>query len=320
MNIDPVKVSIIVPVYNVERYLQQCIDSILHQSYENIEIILVNDGSIDRSGYICEEYKKSDSRIKIYHKKNSGAADSRKFGVNQSTGEWIMFVDSDDTLPTDAVEKLIKLNENNKYDILVGTVSINGKIFQHQINGEISAANYVSALLKFQTNIGPFAKLFKRSLFDKINWSTPKYVIQNEDLYMLVLLALESVNIYVSSHTVAYNYLWRPGSASSKVMCVEGWTYLFESFYNLFLKRSDCERAKLFDALQHYILFVMLYNCIYKGIYVHYPSFMLEKGIPPLSITNKMKLFFYKFTCIQKILYKKQILYFNIIKFIKHKK
>lgn len=320
MNIDSVKVSIIVPVYNAELYLQQCLNSILHQSYENIEVILVNDGSIDRSGYICEEYEKSDSRIKTYHKKNSGAADSRKFGVNRSTGEWIMFVDSDDTLPTDAIEKLIELNENNKYDILVGTISINGKLFQHHINGEITAANYVSALLKFETSIGPIAKLFKRNLFDKINWSTPAYVIQNEDLYMLVLLALESVYIYVSSNTVVYNYLWRPGSASSKVMCAEGWVYLFEKFYNLFLKCSNCEKKLLFGALQHYILFVMLHNCIYNGFYVHYPAFMLEKDIPPLSCINRIKLFFYKFTCIQNMLYKKQILLCSLIKFIKHKK
>ena len=89
-------ISIIIPVYNVEKWLNKCIDSILVQSYKNFEIILVNDGSTDKSGDICDKYSKEDNRIKVFHNKNKGLSYSRNFGVKNSNGKYVMFVDSDD--------------------------------------------------------------------------------------------------------------------------------------------------------------------------------------------------------------------------------
>ncbi len=90
------KISVVVPVYNVEKYLRQCIDSILNQTYDNLEIILVNDGSTDNCPEICDEYAHKDSRVKVIHKKNGGLSSARNRGIDESTGEYIMFVDSDD--------------------------------------------------------------------------------------------------------------------------------------------------------------------------------------------------------------------------------
>ena len=90
------KVSIIVPIYKVEKYLNRCIDSILNQTYKNIEVILVDDGSPDRCGAICDNYSKIDKRIKVIHKKNEGLAEARNAGIKIATGEYISFVDSDD--------------------------------------------------------------------------------------------------------------------------------------------------------------------------------------------------------------------------------
>ena len=96
-----VKVSIIVPVYNVQNYLEQCISSICNQTYKNLEIILVNDGSTDNSGIICEKFAKSDSRIKLIAQENQGLTRARKAGVGQANGEYIGFIDSDDWIDPD---------------------------------------------------------------------------------------------------------------------------------------------------------------------------------------------------------------------------
>lgn len=106
------KVSVIVPVYGIEQYISQCIDSLIAQTYKNIEIILVDDGSKDRSGEICDEYAKKDSRIVVYHKQNGGLTSARNYGLDRANGEWIMHVDGDDWIEPDTVELL--LNEANK--------------------------------------------------------------------------------------------------------------------------------------------------------------------------------------------------------------
>ena len=96
MILDNDLISIVVPLYNVENYLKECIDSILTQSYHNLEIILVDDGSTDNSGKICDNYAKKDSRIKVIHKENGGASDARNYGIKEAKGKYIQFTDSDD--------------------------------------------------------------------------------------------------------------------------------------------------------------------------------------------------------------------------------
>ena len=89
-------ISIIVPIYNREKYLSECIDSILVQSYSDFEVLLIDDGSTDRSGEICDEYAQKDARIRVFHKENGGVSSARNVGLDNATGEWIAFVDSDD--------------------------------------------------------------------------------------------------------------------------------------------------------------------------------------------------------------------------------
>ena len=100
-------ISVIVPVYNVAPYLRQCVDSILSQSYTNLEVLLIDDGSTDESGAICDEYAQQDSRVKVIHKSNGGLSSARNVGLSLASGEWISFVDSDDWLDTDIYQKCI---------------------------------------------------------------------------------------------------------------------------------------------------------------------------------------------------------------------
>lgn len=112
------KISIIVPVYKVEKYINRCLDSILNQSYKNLEIILVDDGSPDRCGEICKEYAKKDSRIRVIHKENGGLSDARNFGMKYITGEYTLFLDSDDYIEKNCIETLLKVAQENKSDIV----------------------------------------------------------------------------------------------------------------------------------------------------------------------------------------------------------
>lgn len=118
----PDLVSFIVPVYNVENYLADCLDSIIKQTYENIEIILVNDGSTDSSPSICKEYLTKDNRIKLINKQNGGVSDARNIGMDVAKGEWITFVDSDDVITEDYCTSLINTTNESSSDIAIGGV------------------------------------------------------------------------------------------------------------------------------------------------------------------------------------------------------
>lgn len=112
-------ISIVVPVYNVEEYLKQCLDSILEQTYSNWELILVNDGSTDSSGLICQEYAEKDARIRYFEKENGGLSDARNYGIEQAQGEYLTFVDSDDFLDASHLSVLYNALVNNDADISI---------------------------------------------------------------------------------------------------------------------------------------------------------------------------------------------------------
>ena len=110
--------SIIIPVYNVEKYLSQCLDSILNQDFTDFELILVDDGSTDRSGEICDQYKSKDSRVNVIHQENSGQATARNAGTKASKGEYIIYIDSDDfIISNDFLSELYSSINNNKVDL-----------------------------------------------------------------------------------------------------------------------------------------------------------------------------------------------------------
>ena len=119
MNKNPL-VSIIIPVYNCERFLEQCLESVLGQTHKALEIILIDDGSRDGSASLCDMYLNRDQRIKVIHKKNQGAAAARKSGIEVATGRFVMFVDADDWLDDDYVEKLLLGVQKKGTDIVIG--------------------------------------------------------------------------------------------------------------------------------------------------------------------------------------------------------
>lgn len=175
-------ISVIVPVYNVEKYLPQCIDSILNQTEKNLEIILVDDGSLDNSGKICDEFSKKDDRIIVIHKKNNGLSSARNAGLDIARGNYIGFVDSDDWLDKTMYEVLLKLLKENNSDIsccdFFKTANSNDSI-PHIDNEIINSYNNIESLNNFYNGlytqtVVAWNKLYKRELFKDISYPVGK--------------------------------------------------------------------------------------------------------------------------------------------------
>ncbi|WP_026885786.1 glycosyltransferase family 2 protein [Clostridium beijerinckii] len=175
-------ISVIVPVYNVEKYLPQCIDSILNQTEKNLEIILVDDGSLDNSGKICDEFSKKDDRIVVIHKKNNGLSSARNAGLEIAKGNYIGFVDSDDWLDKSMYEILLKLLKENNSDIsccdFLKTANSDGSI-PHIDNEIINSYNNIESLNNFYNDlytqtVVAWNKLYKRELFKDISYPVGK--------------------------------------------------------------------------------------------------------------------------------------------------
>lgn len=253
------QISIVVPVYNAENFLENCVDSILHQSFKDFELLLINDGSTDRSTQICDNYASLDPRIKVLHKQNAGAASARKYGVDMAIGNWIFFSDSDDSLPQNALFDLIQVaNKNKSLDIISGTFTNGPYTYRHSQTGIITPTEYTCLLLQLETYIGPCAKLIKHELFNQFNWNTSRDIFQNEDLLMLLGLVHNAKNIYIDNNLICYNFISRIGSTSSRIMPYEGWEKLFfeiEKFLDL--ANRDIQNAFLtyrLNALYQYLI------------------------------------------------------------------
>lgn len=224
-----VAVSVVIPVYNTAPYLKRCIRSVLNQTFEWFELILVNDGSSDDSGKICDEFAVIDKRIKVFHRENSGVAAARKFGVTQAAGGYIMFSDSDDTLLPNCIRDLY--SNKDKADIVVGNIliidKITSRLFRHKVKGVLSSKEYIDALLLNNTTIGSYAKLFKKSVFPLDQWVADREIKNNEDLLMLIMLATRVESVFVDDSIICYNYFQRDNSARSNVSPTNVWFNLF---------------------------------------------------------------------------------------------
>lgn len=207
-------ISIIVPVYNVEKYIEKCVNSIINQTYKNIEIILVDDGSKDRSGEICDELKLKDNRIKIIHKQNGGLSDARNAGMKIANGNYIGFVDSDDYIKEDMFETLYELCKKYNSDIsIVSYYEIyHDKIIGVRDSKKLYELNKIDAMKEILIDraIQSYAwnKLFKRELFEQIEFPTNK----NFEDIATTLLLFERADKVVLLEDPKYYYVRRDDS------------------------------------------------------------------------------------------------------------
>ena len=248
------KISIIVPIYNVEKYLGVCIESILSQSYENLEILLVDDGSPDQCGMICEEYAKKDSRIYVIHKKNGGLSDARNAGLDVATGEYIVFVDSDDAIHPKMIEILykqikdenvdmsvcshIEVNENfkgyekisNEEEVLYLTQIFDGKECNRIIHSD---------LLGIDMNV-MWNKMFPKKIFETLRF--PKGKIHEDEFVNYLIFYQIQKCAYINQPL--YFYRQRSGSIMSeekKNILLSDKIEMYESRISFFKEHGEIE-------------------------------------------------------------------------------
>ncbi|MBX4472668.1 glycosyltransferase family 2 protein [Streptococcus pneumoniae] len=224
------KVSVIVPIYNVEKYLKYSIGGILKQSYKNLEIILVNDGSQDNSLAICEEYSKIDNRIKIISVENGGQGKARNIGLQHSTSDWILFLDADDYYDNNAVEYLVELAERYGSDLVVTPLRV---VRDHIQGGNASSIKNEKILnlnkdrlieeMYYGRLLGatPCGKLYKREILEK--WPFPDQLFEDLAIAYKHLMSAKKVAV---SNQYYYNYYQRVGSTTKS-----RYTSKLEDFY-----------------------------------------------------------------------------------------
>lgn len=257
-------ISIIVPVYNVEKYLERCINSITNQTYKNIEIILVDDGSKDNSGKMCDELKQKDTRIKVIHKENGGLSDARNAGLKIASGEYVGFVDSDDYIENDMFETMYNLTQ--KYNSDISIVSFyelyKGKVIGVRDSKNLEELDKIEAIkeLLIDTKIQSYAwnKLFKKELFEGIEFPTNK----NFEDIATTLLLFERANKVVLLEEPKYYYVRRDDSIVGTRNYKTYKDYLEVIYNKYFYLDGKYKELDLYNAYNFVINMIWVYTII----------------------------------------------------------
>lgn len=219
------KVSIIIPIYNTEKYLEECLNSVVNQTYKNLEIILINDGSKDNSLKICRQYETIDNRIIVIDKENSGVSNTRNVGIQASTGEFITFVDSDDWLELDAIETMVNCINKHNVDVVRTNFAINNEVgkIPKKLEGKIDKEKINELLYYFlNAEIPAYMCLFliKREIIIENNLKLNENLVMMEDTLFFVNLVQYVNSIYVLNKKT-YNYRIYQDSSSNSIKRVE---------------------------------------------------------------------------------------------------
>lgn len=200
-------VSIIIPIYNSEKYLKKCLQSIKNQNYKNLEIILIDDGSTDSSGKICDQYGKEDKRCKVYHIKNQGVSNARNYGIEKANGKYIIFIDSDDWIPVDYVKILITTIKRDEFDLII--CPVHGKINKAWKDFSFEFSKYNSDKFLFLNEnhflYGPHCKVYLAKIINENKILFPKGISYGEDLIFNVEYLKKCKKIFITNQTF-YNY------------------------------------------------------------------------------------------------------------------
>ena len=263
-------ISIIVPIYNVENYLRMCLDSIEHQTYSNIEVLLINDGSPDSSGEICKEYVARDSRFRYFEKENGGASDARNYGIERSNGKYLTFVDSDDWLSLTYVEDLYQAAIRNDSDTVISHYTIyneSDRNYYVHIWDDYYEKNYTSEELimelpKLELNgyiyITSWGILFKKELFNNVKFPKGKVIEDSWTNYKLFFKSKKITYIHKEIYSHREGILSVGSSINEKLLTdvlecllerlaiytIKGWNYSDEKNNVLGCLRLRYQQAK----------------------------------------------------------------------------
>lgn len=262
------EISIIIPVYNVEKYLRRCVDSVLNQTFKNIEIILVNDGSKDNCGKICDEYKQQDSRVKVFHKENGGLSSARNSGLEIAKGQFIGFVDSDDWVASDMYEHLYNIITENECDIAkcdAQKVSSSKDIRNNNDKAKIEILTKDEAiflLLKTSKMLPVWVRLYKAALFKDIRFPEGRI---NEDLLSSYQLFSNCKKIVVSN-SKKYYYFQGNVSITRSGLGYKDFDYIYACDQILELVTKENMKFKKYaEHKRHRAAFTLLAKLAYFG-------------------------------------------------------
>ena len=212
------KISVIVPVYNVEQYLERCVDSIISQTYTNLEIILVNDGSTDNSGKLCDELAKKDERIRVIHKENGGLSDARNRGLDEAESDLVGFIDSDDYIDSDMYEVLLKNLNNTDADLsMCALYDVYNNTPEAQVTNKetwkLSSEQAIKMVMEAKIlSVTAVNKLYRKSLFTDLKFEVGKIA---EDAFIMIKL-LDKCEKIVATNEKKYYYVHRENSITTQ--------------------------------------------------------------------------------------------------------
>jgi glycosyltransferase involved in cell wall biosynthesis len=274
---DSPKISIIVPIYNVEKYLHRCIDSILSQTFVDFEVLLIDDGSPDNSGKICEEYATKDSRIQVFHKTNQGVSSARQLGIEQAKGEYSIHVDGDDWIEYDMLENLYKTAINEHAKMVLCDFSTYNKRKLSVINQKptsLFSDDVICNILTGKLTGSTCNKLIKHSLYKEYNILFPKDINYCEDAYVIIkiLLNIEIISYLSKSY---YNYVIHSQSITrkpSKIIFEQNMHFISELQKILPVDNQKIQNAFFATKVttKKYMIYSQLYK--YKEIKYIYPE------------------------------------------------
>ena len=300
-------ISVIVPIYNVENYLDRCIESIVNQTYKDLEIILVDDGSPDNCPQMCDSWAEKDNRIKVVHKENGGLSDARNAGMLHVTGEIVSYIDSDDRIESNMFEKMLTQMEQDNSDIVscgVKWVEENGKLLRNDTveqNEILDTHSAMSELIndgKLKQHV--WNKIYKTELIKAIPFEKGKY---HEDVFWSyqIIGKAERVSVVADSY---YYYVQRTNSIMGEGFSEKRLDALDANYLR-------CEYMKKnFPDLFDNALYVYIGSCHYQlqcAVRTNQPDSVIQNildrldyrksGHPTRGITAKQKLWYYLFTC-----------------------
>ena len=260
-------ISIIVPIYNVEKYVEKCIESIISQTYKNLEIILVDDGSPDNSGVICDEYAQKDSRIKVIHKENGGLSSARNVGLDIASGEYISFIDSDDYISPRFVEIMYEVSQKYNLEIVQCSFTRNeaeisndecgdGEYDIEILSGE-QALERLNNIKYYETYVIACNKLYKTKIYKNLRFPFGKV---NEDAFTAYLAFDRCSKIAILSDKMYYYRIY-PSSIMQKPFSIKRYDALIacENEANYFKKNK---RKILYEST------LVIYQHILKNLYI----------------------------------------------------
>lgn len=291
------KVSVIVPVYNVEKLLQRCIDSILAQTFTDFELLLIDDGSKDKSGEICDEYAAKDSRIRVFHKQNGGVSTARNIGIDKAQGEWIYFVDSDDIVLPSALGTFCSLIYSDSELVMAGfytsdennTVREQRKMVRQCELSVIQALKEMYAPTDFCYQGYLWCKLFKRKVILQNNLRFEETISFNEDRLFIVEYLCHCLAPISYTTNAVYNYILRTDSAMSTLQKEYNKKFAtdFDAFVLMYQRISEYTKDKelihlslngICDSYKTNHKMMLNFNQYDRDIHRHMFKCMLQKG------------------------------------------